>query len=112
MLAGFAGAEVDRFAETKGMNEYEYVQHCCCSVLLLTLDKLAVREPSIKPDRTPTICLSLSCRKPSETSMADNISRYDQHYGGQDQYDPNMQAPQPLNDQFGGQYGGQYGGNY
>ncbi|EME42845.1 hypothetical protein DOTSEDRAFT_72329 [Dothistroma septosporum NZE10] len=64
LLAGFAGAEVDRLAETKGEDAWDRQK--------------AKRE-------------------------AENRSRdlYDQHYGDQDQYDPNSQPPQHLENQFG-----------
>lgn len=57
LLAGFAGAEVDRLAETKGMDEYDAIKA-----------KRHARE------------------------AADNM--YDQHYGNDDQYNPN-QRDQP-----------------
>lgn len=67
-LAGFAGAEVDRLAETKGMDEYD--------------------------------------REKVKRQAQDNASNmYDQHYGDQDQYDPNSQG---VNDSLSQQYGNQW----
>ena len=65
MLAGFAGAEVDRLAETKGA---DYID-----------------------------------RERAKRDAQQNAEQlYDSHYGGQDQYDPNMDPPQNIQDQFGG----------
>ena len=65
LLAGFAGGEVDRLAETKGA---DYID----------------REKAKRDAR----------RNAEEL--------YDQHYGGQDQYDPNQQAPHGhLQESFG-----------
>jgi hypothetical protein len=66
LLAGFAGAEVDKLAETKGEDFFD-------------------KERS-----------KHEAKKRAE-------AMYDDHYGGQDQYDPSQQAPpQALQDQFGG----------
>lgn len=66
LLAGFAGAEVDKLAETKGEDFFD-------------------KERS-----------KHEAKKKAE-------AMYDDHYGGQDQYDPQNQAPpQALQDQFGG----------
>jgi hypothetical protein len=65
ILAGLAGGEVDRLAETKGA---DYID----------------REKAKRDAR----------RNAEEL--------YDQHYGGQDQYDPNQQAPHGhLQESFG-----------
>ena len=65
LLAGFAGAEVDKLAETKGEDAWD-------------------RE------------------KAKHEARRNAEHMYDEHYGGQDQYDPNQQAPDRLNQQFGG----------
>ncbi|KAK4501723.1 hypothetical protein PRZ48_007532 [Zasmidium cellare] len=70
LLAGFAGAEVDRLAETKGA---DYID----------------RE------------------KAKHEAKRRSEELYDQHYGGQDQYDPNQGPPQHIQDHFGG-----YDNNY
>lgn len=67
LLAGFAGAEVDKLAETKGMDEYD-------------------REKA----------------KHQAKENAQNM--YDQHYGNNDQYDPNYGPPQHFQQQWGDQY--------
>ncbi|PMD12905.1 hypothetical protein NA56DRAFT_652183 [Hyaloscypha hepaticicola] len=61
MLVGLAGAEVDKLAETKGMDFID--------------------------------------REKAKHHAKENVENmYDQHYGGQDQYDPNQyDAPQQLN---------------
>ena len=64
LIAGFAGAEVDRLAETKGEDYFD-------------------REKA-----------KHEAKKRSE-------QLYDQHYGQDDQYDPNNRdAPQDLRDHF------------
>ena len=77
LIAGFAGAEVDRLAETKGA---DYID----------------RE------------------KAKHEAKNRAVDLYDQHYGGQDQYDPSYGPPQHIQDTFGGydnQQGGGYGGD-
>jgi len=65
LLAGFAGAEVDRLAETKGADFVD-------------------REKAKRHAREST------------------EQMYDDHYGGQDQYDPNSQPPpERLQKEFG-----------
>ncbi|OQO13888.1 hypothetical protein B0A48_00763 [Cryoendolithus antarcticus] len=66
LIAGFAGGEVDRLAETKGEDEWD-------------------REKA-----------KHEAKKRSE-------QLYDQHYGQDDQYDPNNRdAPSHIQDSFGG----------
>lgn len=77
LLAGFAGGEVDRLAETKGA---DYID-----------------------------------REKAKRQAKQNAEQlYDQHYGGQDQYDPNQQEPpRHLREEFGqDRYGGGQGGGY
>jgi hypothetical protein len=64
LLAGFAGAEVDRLAETRGA---DYIDR-----------ERAKRE----------------ARNRSE-------ELYDQHYGNNDQYDPNQEPPRHVKEHFG-----------
>jgi len=65
LLAGFVGGEIDKLAETKGLDWVD-------------------REKA----------------KHEGKQRAEQM--YDQHYGGQDQYDPNNQAPsQHLKNKFG-----------
>jgi len=67
LLVGFAGAEVDRLAETKGA---DYID-----------------------------------REKAKRQAKQNAEQlYDQHYGGEDQYDPSYGRPQHINDSFGGGY--------
>jgi len=64
LLVGFAGAEVDRLAETKGMDFYD--------------------------------------KERAKHQAKENVQGlYDNHYGGQDQYDPNQQAPPQQVQQYG-----------
>jgi hypothetical protein len=63
LLAGFAGAEVDKLAETKG-------------------------EDFVDRERS----------KHEAKKRAEQL--YDDHYGGQDQYDPGNAPPQHLRQQF------------
>ncbi|KAI9716177.1 MAG: hypothetical protein M1828_000460 [Chrysothrix sp. TS-e1954] len=66
LLAGFAGAEVDKLAETKGMDEYD-------------------RE------------------RAKHQARENSQHMYDQHYGNQNEYDPNnMGRPERIQQQFGG----------
>lgn len=67
LLAGFAGAEVDKLCETKGM---DYVD----------------REKAKRHAR----------------ENAENM--YDQHYGQDDQYDPNREPPRHIREQFSNDY--------
>ncbi len=64
LLAGFAGAEVDKLAETKGADFID-------------------REKA----------------KHQAKERANEL--YDQHYGGQDNYDPNYGAPEHVQQSFG-----------
>lgn len=73
LLAGFAGAEVDKLAETKGMDEYD-------------------RE------------------RAKHQAKENTQNMYDQHYGGQDQYDPSYGPPRDIQQQFGGYDQGGQGG--
>lgn len=77
VLAGFAGAEVDKLAETKGMDEYDrerakhHVSHC-----------VDVAFPNTEAHESQA------------RESAENM--YDQHYvrgQGADQYDPNSYGP-------------------
>lgn len=65
LLAGFAGAEVDKLAETRGEDFVD--------------------------------------RERAKRQARENTERmYDEHYGQHDQYDPNREAPERLQRQFGG----------
>ncbi|KAF4303834.1 putative antibiotic response protein [Botryosphaeria dothidea] len=65
LLAGFAAAEVDKLAETKGEDFVD--------------------------------------RERAKHQAKKNAERmYDDHYGDKDQYDPNYDAPDRINRQFGG----------
>ncbi|KAE9364892.1 hypothetical protein N431DRAFT_355254 [Stipitochalara longipes BDJ] len=63
LLVGIAGAEVDKLAETKGMDFID--------------------------------------REKAKHHAKENVENlYDQHYGDQDQYDPNNQGPPPQLDGY------------
>lgn len=74
MLAGFAGAEVDKLAETKGMDEYD-------------------RERA-KHQVSHFVCRRPHGDEAHRSQARENSSNmYDQHYvndQGADQYDPNQ----------------------
>ncbi|KAF1346082.1 hypothetical protein BDV97DRAFT_319865 [Delphinella strobiligena] len=66
LLAGFAGAEIDKLAETKGEDAWDH-------------------------------------EKAKRQAKQNAEQLYDDHYGGQDQYDPNQQGPpERLQREFGG----------
>ncbi|GAB7342973.1 hypothetical protein MBLNU457_g1074t2 [Dothideomycetes sp. NU457] len=77
LLAGFAGAEVDKLAETKGMDE----------------QSRKTNPGFARYDR----------EKAKHQAKRNAEQMYDQHYGDYDQYDPNQYGPpQHIQDQWGG----------
>ena len=76
LLAGFAGGEIDKLAETHGAesNPLALMTHVKMTLGMNEYDKLRAHHQAKERSR----------------------ELYDQHYGNNDQYDPNYGPPQQL----------------
>lgn len=76
LLAGFAGGEIDKLAETHGARSNPLVSMTLAKMTLGMNEYDKLRAHHQAKERSKEL--------------------YDQHYGSNDQYDPNYGAPQQL----------------
>ena len=88
---GLVGGEVDKLVETKG----KYIP--CCAYMLISPWPMLMSAITIGLNEYDAIRTRERAEKGSQ-------QMYDEHYGGQDNYDPNnYDAPQQIQN-YGGRY--------
>lgn len=97
LLAGIVGGEVDKIAETKG------TFNSCCEHILILPYPLGWNTAMLMTATSPGMD-AYDRNRAKERAQQGSAQMYDEHYGGQEQYDPNSyDAPQRVQN-YGGRY--------